>query len=154
MWERLGCERDAAVIALVMWDWIDELKQPILHAQDLPHMLRYITDPLEGLNQLDKVHRRTAKCRQFIFQGAFALTVALCQVILNYTSFLLVVESADRDNDQWKLCNLGLSHVGLIPLSVPRPPPGLPNQRQKSIILQFLFFMNQFHNLIVVEATK
>ena len=34
--------------------------------------------------------------------------------ILNYV-ILLAVESADRDNDQYKLSNLGLSHVGPIP---------------------------------------
>ena len=38
------------------------------------------------------------------------------------TSFLLAVESADRANEQYKLRNLGLSHVGPILLLVQRSP--------------------------------
>ena len=54
-WKNLSKEQDPHVVAGLLWDWLDHLKEPVLHPQDMPHMLEHTSDPSTGLNVLEKV---------------------------------------------------------------------------------------------------
>ena len=55
-WKNLSQEEDPHVVSGLLWDWLDHLKEPLLHPQDLPHMLENIHEPINGLALLDKVN--------------------------------------------------------------------------------------------------
>ncbi|XP_069101631.1 LOW QUALITY PROTEIN: protein tyrosine phosphatase domain-containing protein 1-like [Argopecten irradians] len=58
-WSKLAQEADPAVVSLVLWEWLDQLKEPILRAQDLKSILPYKDDPETGLQKLEKGSRNT-----------------------------------------------------------------------------------------------
>ena len=47
-------ENDADVIAALMWYWLDSLREPVLHPQDMPAMLSQ-DDVISALHVFDKV---------------------------------------------------------------------------------------------------
>lgn len=47
-------EPDACVVSALMWHWLDSLREPILHPQDMPNMLGH-EDVIDALHVLDKV---------------------------------------------------------------------------------------------------
>ncbi|XP_052781472.1 protein tyrosine phosphatase domain-containing protein 1-like isoform X2 [Mya arenaria] len=53
-WLSLATEGDPHVLGLLLWDWLDQLKEPVLRAQDLNCILHYVTDPTTGLQKLEK----------------------------------------------------------------------------------------------------
>ncbi|XP_033746120.1 protein tyrosine phosphatase domain-containing protein 1-like [Pecten maximus] len=58
-WSQLAQETDPAVVSLVLWEWLDQLKEPILRTQDLKSLLPYRDDPETGLQKLEKGSRNT-----------------------------------------------------------------------------------------------
>ena len=51
-------EKDPAVVSALMWFWLDSLREPILHAQDMPDMLSksHVATALSGLDKVSKQH--------------------------------------------------------------------------------------------------
>lgn len=58
-WVTLVEETNPSIIAHVMWDWLDQLKEPVLRVQDLTSILTHIKDPITGLQKLEKGTRYT-----------------------------------------------------------------------------------------------
>ncbi|ELU17718.1 hypothetical protein CAPTEDRAFT_229133 [Capitella teleta] len=55
----LAEEKDPTVLAALIWEWLDHLKEPMLNSQDLPNVLEYASEPLGGLELLEKGARFT-----------------------------------------------------------------------------------------------
>ncbi|OWF39512.1 Protein tyrosine phosphatase domain-containing protein 1 [Mizuhopecten yessoensis] len=58
-WAELSQETDPGVVSLILWEWLDQLKEPVLRMQDLKSMLPYKGDPETGLQKLEKGPRNT-----------------------------------------------------------------------------------------------
>nr|XP_060064653.1 protein tyrosine phosphatase domain-containing protein 1-like [Ylistrum balloti] len=58
-WAELAKETDPGVVSLILWEWLDHLKEPILRTQDLKSILPYKDDPETGLQKLEKGSRNT-----------------------------------------------------------------------------------------------
>ena len=54
-YRNLSKEQDPHVVAGLLWEWLDHLKEPVLHPQDMPQMLEHSSDPHTGLSMLEKV---------------------------------------------------------------------------------------------------
>ncbi|CAD5110970.1 DgyrCDS323 [Dimorphilus gyrociliatus] len=59
IWKTLGKEENAVVLAKLLWDWIEELHDPVLRAQDFQKMLLLYDHPYEGLASLDSCSTAT-----------------------------------------------------------------------------------------------
>ena len=46
--------QDASIVAALMYEWLDALREPVLHPQDLPAMLMH-DSVVKGLHSMDKV---------------------------------------------------------------------------------------------------
>ncbi|XP_050412029.1 protein tyrosine phosphatase domain-containing protein 1 [Patella vulgata] len=53
-WKMLGRETDPCVIVAVLWEWLNHLREPILHKQDLKHIKDDADKPLQALLKMDK----------------------------------------------------------------------------------------------------
>ncbi|KAK3103723.1 hypothetical protein FSP39_021376 [Pinctada imbricata] len=53
-WNEFAMENDPVVVSQVAWDWLDQLKEPILRRQDMNKMLDHVEDPETGLQKLEK----------------------------------------------------------------------------------------------------
>ncbi|KAJ8301461.1 hypothetical protein KUTeg_020448 [Tegillarca granosa] len=58
-WEDLATETNPLAVSQVLWDWLDQLKEPVLRIQDLKIMLQHVDDPETGLQKLEKGTRYT-----------------------------------------------------------------------------------------------
>ncbi|XP_052252721.1 protein tyrosine phosphatase domain-containing protein 1-like isoform X3 [Dreissena polymorpha] len=58
-WLTLATEGDTHVLSLLLWDWLDQLKEPVLRAQDLQVILQHVEDPTVALQKLEKGTRNT-----------------------------------------------------------------------------------------------
>ncbi|KAL3851685.1 hypothetical protein ACJMK2_015412 [Sinanodonta woodiana] len=53
-WNQIIEETDPQVLATILWDWLDQLKEPVLRVQDLKLILNFYDDPNTGLLKLEK----------------------------------------------------------------------------------------------------
>ncbi|XP_060554656.1 protein tyrosine phosphatase domain-containing protein 1-like isoform X2 [Ruditapes philippinarum] len=58
-WTQLSTEGDAHVLGLLLWDWLDQLKEPVLRVQDLSILLNWIDEPLIGVQKVERGTRHT-----------------------------------------------------------------------------------------------
>ncbi|XP_012937402.1 protein tyrosine phosphatase domain-containing protein 1 [Aplysia californica] len=53
-WKLLASEEDPEVVSAVMWDWLDQLNEPILRAQDVSVLVENYNDPQRALMHIEK----------------------------------------------------------------------------------------------------
>lgn len=53
-WKSIATESDPFVLASLLWDWLNQLKEPVLRYTDMKGLLSYVNDPLSGLQALEK----------------------------------------------------------------------------------------------------
>ncbi|CAE1285895.1 PTPDC1 [Acanthosepion pharaonis] len=53
-WKSIATESDPFVLAALLWDWLNQLKEPVLRYTDMKGLLSYVNDPLSGLQTLEK----------------------------------------------------------------------------------------------------
>ncbi|XP_067683731.1 protein tyrosine phosphatase domain-containing protein 1-like [Haliotis asinina] len=53
-WSMIAQEQDPVILSLLMWDWLDQLSEPALSAQDLLTLLGSSEPPLDALFKVEK----------------------------------------------------------------------------------------------------
>ncbi|XP_029288376.1 protein tyrosine phosphatase domain-containing protein 1 isoform X2 [Cottoperca gobio] len=61
-WERLCMERDPWVLSSLMWSWLEQLKDPVISAEDVKALRENNVNPQNALDSLEKGHRLTLLC--------------------------------------------------------------------------------------------
>lgn len=61
-WERLCNERDPVVLSLLMWSWLEQLKEPVITKDDVETLSGNRLNPEHALNSLDKGQKQTLLC--------------------------------------------------------------------------------------------
>ncbi|XP_030623641.1 protein tyrosine phosphatase domain-containing protein 1 [Chanos chanos] len=61
-WERLCLERDPFILSGIMWSWLEQLREPIISAQEIQTLHNSRDDPKTVLNCLDQAPRETIVC--------------------------------------------------------------------------------------------
>ncbi|KAK3580159.1 hypothetical protein CHS0354_030274 [Potamilus streckersoni] len=94
-WSQIIEETDPQVLATILWDWLDQLKEPVLRVQDLKLILHLYHDPNTGLLKLEK----GTSCMMQYFANVFSrleptedeLKIALYEKILSHLTHQWVV---------------------------------------------------------------
>ncbi|XP_077495876.1 protein tyrosine phosphatase domain-containing protein 1-like [Amblyomma americanum] len=60
-WDKLNVEEDPAILAGLLWFWLDELREPVLSKQDLTSVVVRPTNPVAVLLKLNKATRFTTE---------------------------------------------------------------------------------------------
>ncbi|XP_059185910.1 protein tyrosine phosphatase domain-containing protein 1 [Centropristis striata] len=61
-WERLCMERDPRVLSSLMWSWLEQLKDPVISAEEVKSLSERNVNPQNALDSLEKGHRLTLLC--------------------------------------------------------------------------------------------
>ncbi|XP_016093916.1 protein tyrosine phosphatase domain-containing protein 1 isoform X2 [Sinocyclocheilus grahami] len=62
VWERLCTERDPVVLSMLMWSWLEQLKEPVITKEDVETLAGNRLNPQHALNSLDKGQKQTLLC--------------------------------------------------------------------------------------------
>lgn len=72
-WERLCLEKDPFILSGILWSWLEQLKEPIISAHDVPALHETSQDPTTVLNSLDRASRETVTCILDCFAHLFTI---------------------------------------------------------------------------------
>lgn len=61
-WERLCTERDPVVLSMLLWSWLEQLKEPVITKEDVETLSGNRLNPEHALNSLDKVPKNMKRC--------------------------------------------------------------------------------------------
>ncbi|XP_074644965.1 protein tyrosine phosphatase domain-containing protein 1-like [Tubulanus polymorphus] len=60
-WQTLSHENNPSVLSLLIWDWLDQLREPIISFQDLNLISAHVDEPLAGIQRLERASQHTTE---------------------------------------------------------------------------------------------
>ncbi|XP_056305030.1 protein tyrosine phosphatase domain-containing protein 1 [Danio aesculapii] len=72
-WERLCLEKDPFILTGILWSWLEQLREPIISADDVHMLTESHPDPQTILSSLDRASRETVICILDCFAHLFTV---------------------------------------------------------------------------------
>ncbi|XP_067935923.1 protein tyrosine phosphatase domain-containing protein 1-like [Watersipora subatra] len=104
-WEKLKVETNPVILTTLLWDWFEQLKDPVIRAQDRDLLLKYREEPHLAINQMDKGVKATLTYLMRLLVRLQPIQEELeCDIlqkligVLTHRSFELKIVSASCDD--------------------------------------------------------
>ncbi|XP_053376892.1 protein tyrosine phosphatase domain-containing protein 1-like [Mercenaria mercenaria] len=108
-WTQIVTEGDPHVLGLLLWDWLDQLKEPVLRVQDLHVLLDWEEEPLVGLQKVEKGIRYTIEYLVKVISKLKPLNeqtlVNLYEKLLSHLTHQWVSYDSEDSNHSWAMVN-------------------------------------------------